>query len=324
MRNPRFSHWTRVRWTAIVAVIVLSPATIATAENWIAAGSGNWNTPGNWNPATVPSGGDTVTIGPFGDGVARTVAYVYTGAAVTLNELRVDLTGAGAAATTLSMSANNLTSSSEYIGYSITDGRGVFNHSGGINTIAAGAGFLDIGVFAGSTGTYNLSGTGALVANTHEYVGDVGTGFFNQTGGSNTINGAGNNLFLGYNASNTSPTGGTYTLSAGTLSVGGDQYVGYNRVGTFNQTGGTNTVGSFPTSDLFVGTFANSTGTYNHTGGTNTVGNRLFIATDTLSTGTYALGGTGILSARTESVGERGNGTFNQTGGTNNVFSELL
>ena len=37
---------------------------------------------------------------------------------------------------------------------------------------------LDVGVFAGSTGTYNLSGTGALLANTPEYIGDVGTGYF--------------------------------------------------------------------------------------------------------------------------------------------------
>ena len=180
----------------MVVGIVVAPATVATAENWI-AGSGNWNTPGNWNPATVPSGGDTVTITPA-DGVARTVTYDYTGAAVTLAELRVDLTGAGSAATTLSMSANNLTSSSEYVGY---NGRGIFNHSGGTNTIAAGTGFLDVGVFAGSTGTYNLSGTGALVANTSEYIGDISTGFFNQTGGSNTINGAENHLYLGYNAS---------------------------------------------------------------------------------------------------------------------------
>ena len=55
------------------------------------------------------------------------------------------------------MSANNLASSNEFIGY---NGRGTFNHSGGTNSIAAGTGFLDVGVFSGPTGTYNLSGTG--------------------------------------------------------------------------------------------------------------------------------------------------------------------
>src|SRR6185436_18828575 len=97
----------------------------------------------------------------------------------------------------MSMPTNDLTASNEWVGASF-NGRGTFEQSAGMNTIAAGAGFLDVGVFAGSTGTYNLSGTGALVANTHEYIGDVGTGVFNQTGGSNTINGY--NLYLGYNA----------------------------------------------------------------------------------------------------------------------------
>jgi len=80
--------------------------------------------------------------------------------------------------------------------------------------LRAGTGFLDVGVFAGSTGTYNLSGTGRFVANTDEYVGDVGTGFFNQTGGTHIIQ-SGHDLFLGYNASGTS---GTYASGdAGTL-----------------------------------------------------------------------------------------------------------
>jgi hypothetical protein len=43
----------------LTSIFVLLLATVATAENWI-AGSGNWNTPGNWNPATVPSGSATL------------------------------------------------------------------------------------------------------------------------------------------------------------------------------------------------------------------------------------------------------------------------
>ena len=61
----------------------------------------------------------------------------------------------------------------------------------GMTVISPGSGFLDVGVFAGSTGTYNLGGTGMLLANTSEYIGDVGTGYFNHTGGTNTISGAG-------------------------------------------------------------------------------------------------------------------------------------
>ena len=36
------------------------------ANNWIALGSGNWNTPGNWSDG-VPTPDDVVTINPTGD-----------------------------------------------------------------------------------------------------------------------------------------------------------------------------------------------------------------------------------------------------------------
>jgi hypothetical protein len=262
------------------AVLILSPASTAIAENWI-VGSGFWNTPGNWNPSTVPGAGDLVTITPA-DGVARTITYDYPGPAVTLDELRVDLTGAGTAATTLSMSANNLTSNYQYIGY---NGRGIFNHSGGTNTIAAGAGWLVVGYFSGSNGTYNLSGTGALEAHASEYIGDIGTGVFNQTGGSNTIQGADHDLYLGFAASG----GGTYTLSAGTLAVNsGDEFIGYNGTGIFNHSGGSNTAGA-----VIIGANANSPGTYN-------------------------LSGSGVVSAALV-VGNNGRGRFTQSGGTVNT-----
>ena len=122
----------------------------------------------------------------------------------------------------------------QYVGSMAT---GVFNHTGGTNTINAGSGFLDVGVFASGNGTYNLSGTGALVANVHEYVGDVGTGVFNHTGGMNTISGAGHNLFLGGGPNNGT---GTYTISGtgstSTLSVANDVVVGNagTGIGTLN------------------------------------------------------------------------------------------
>ena len=82
---------------------------------------------------------------------------------VTTNAVVGDLVlGCGAGSTgvyTLSGGAlvNNL---NEYIGLS---GTGTFNHSGGSNTINASAvGFFSVGHNAGSTGTYNLSGTAAL------------------------------------------------------------------------------------------------------------------------------------------------------------------
>ena len=68
---------------------------------------------------------------------------------------------------------------------------------------------LCLGFISGSSGTYNLSGTGQLSAFL-EYIGYSGTGTFTQTGGTNTISGY---LWLGLN----SGSSGTYNLNSGTL-----------------------------------------------------------------------------------------------------------
>jgi hypothetical protein len=175
--------------------------------------------------------------------------------------------------------------SSEYVGLF---GNGTFNQSAGTNTIANNTHFFDSGTYAGSSGTYNLSGTGTLTVNTSEYVGDVGTGTFNQDGGTHTIHGI-NDLYLGFGSSG---AGGTYTLSAGTLSVAWDELVGHKVSGTFNQTGGTHTVGS-----------------------------QLRIGGEPGSMGTYTLSSTGSLTASQEIVGYSGTATFVQTGGTNTASS---
>ena len=137
---------------------------------------------------------------------------------------------------------------SEFIGF---NGTGTFNHTGGTNTVNASAvGAFDLGGFAGATGTYNLSGTGALAVNAHEYIGDSGTGIFNQSGGTHTI-AAGKDLYLGYSAVST----GTYTLSAGTLS-GDNLVVGDSGTGTLNITAG----GSVSSDSASIGRFIGSEG----------------------------------------------------------------
>jgi T5SS/PEP-CTERM-associated repeat protein len=279
-KDPRYPIFRKTIMRCILLSLLCVAVSLVTFENCAVhaasrswnAGTGNWSTGANWTVAGVPAAGDTVSIGPFATGVARTVTYDYTGAAVTLNSLAVDLTGAGTTTTTLAMSANNLTSTFEYVGY---NGRGTFEQSGGTNTIAAGGGYLDVGVFSGASGIYNLSGSGNLTANTNEYVGDIGTGLFHQTGGTNTIVGTANNLYLGFNASG---TGGTYTLDAGTLSVAGSEYVSYQAVSNFSQNGGMNSA-----SNLYVG--ANG------------------------ASGTYSLGGGGALTVGDSQLGNSGTGS---------------
>jgi hypothetical protein len=372
--------------SALAMVLLLAPITVATAKNWN-DGTAAWS-PGVWNPAGVPTAGEAVNI-VFVDGVARTVTLNVSPPSLGL--LTVDLTGAGTAASALSMPNNNtltangiviggyngitatltagrgaftqsagtttvnsgrdftlgyganstgtytlsgtgalVANQSEFIGLS---GNGTFNHSAGTNTVNASAvGSLDIGASVGSTGTYNLSGTGTLTVNTNEYIGDIGTGVFNQTGGMHTISGVGKDLYLGNNASGTS---GTYTLSAGDLQVSnGSELIGYNVSGSFNQSGGTNTVnyefglglisGATGTYTLSGGTLNNfwdvignyGTGFFNQTGGTH---NATYFDLGLLagSAGRYTLSAGNLISATGENVGGDGTGTFNQSGGTN-------
>ena len=112
MRTKRFI-------TVAFVVLAFSPAEAVTAatKNWI-AGTGNWNTPGNWSPVGVPGAGDDINIKPI-DGVSRTITYDYPGPPVALNSLGVNLNfGIGSATTTFSMAANNLTVGELDVGWS--------------------------------------------------------------------------------------------------------------------------------------------------------------------------------------------------------------
>jgi hypothetical protein len=245
---------------------------------------------------------------------------------------------------TLVVTNSTGTSDFEFVG---VQGIGTFNQSGGAHTISSGgstgSGTLSIGRGFGSTGAYTLSG-GSLTVGTlgfsdgFEMVGDGGTGTFNQTGGTNTINndqfGPNSGLYVGYVSGST----GAYSLSGtGSLNVTNWEYIGYSGNGTFSQTGGTNanrvveignnsgSAGGYTLSGglLTVSQVevvgASGSGTFTHTGGTSQVGYEISIADAPDSTGTYNLSGTGSLVTSAEYVGFNGTANFNQTGGFNTV-----
>jgi hypothetical protein len=334
--NERVRKFCRSHLLLTAAASVLCPAVLAFAgsDSW-SAGDGNWSEADNWSPANVPEAGDDVDI-EFADGVNRTINYDYTGAPVTLNSLTLDLTNfSGTTSSVLSISANNLTANTEYVGDS---GSGIVVQTSGTNSSVA----LDLGYNIGATGTYNLSG--GVVTGGNEQFGTSGTGAFNQTGGTNTING-GYSLYLGYNTGAT----GTYMLSgSGSLSVAGYEIVGgglevssnSGSTGNFNQTGGTNAING----ELELGGNSGSTGTYSLSGtgsvtcndnemvgiagmgnliqygGTNTINSSLYLGLFNGGVGTYILGGTGSLNDDgDEQVGIKGIGAFIQTGGTNTI-----
>jgi hypothetical protein len=128
-------------------------------------------------------------------------------------------------------------------------------------------------------------------------------------------------------------------MDAGTLHAF-SQHVGYQGVGTFTQSGGSNT-----SSSLYIGTYSSSNGTYNlndtgqlsvtsneyigytgtgtftQTGGTNTTSLNLYLGYNAGISGTYNLSGASQLSVQTEYIGRSGTGTFTQTGGINTISS---
>jgi hypothetical protein len=263
----------------------------ANTDNW-QVGSSDWNAPDNWSSGVVPGAGDTVNIG-VGNTASFTVAYDYTGLAVTLSSLSVGVANTGGVAT-LSISADSLAANTEYVGGLFSGGHSdaSINQTGGTNTISDGsAPFLFVGNNIGSTGTYTLSGTGSLSDSLGEIVGDIGVGIFNQSSGINTIGSDG--LSLGYLSGST----GTYTLGGtGSLSVSGQEYVG--------------------------GAMGSGAGVFNQSGGTNAM-SALFLGFDSGSTGTYNLAGTGSLLAGSETVGYNGSGNFNQSSGRNTITGTL-
>ena len=80
-----------------------------------------------------------------------------------------------------------------------------------------------------SGGTYSLQG--GKLSTDEEIIGNLGTGSFTQSGGTNTDSGS-------FNLGSGTQSSGSYSLSAGSLAVSGNLNVGNSGSGTFLQTGG--------------------------------------------------------------------------------------
>src|SRR5262249_53459253 len=144
----------------------------------------------------------------------------------------------------------------EDVGY---NGGGTFIHTGGTNIVSSASNpfYLVLGTGSTSSGFYSLSGTGVLISNGAEYVGNAGHGTFVQAGGTNSES---LTLYLG----NCPGVTGAYLLSAGSLSItsASSEHVGESGIGLFQHTGGFNSVGY----NLDIGAAAGGIGTYNLSG----------------------------------------------------------
>jgi hypothetical protein len=255
----------------------------ATTDSWIGTSGGNWTDGTQWRAGVPPTAGQDVWITNAFSG-SQTITFDQGNSSLTYNSLTLDATGGGT--NQLYIASNTLTASgAEYIGNSgaIGGGSGAVVQIGGTHSLS-GSASIYLGYNPSDLGTYALS-SGTLGAGA-EYVGFNGTGNFIQTDGTNAFNGGSGSLYVGANIGST----GTYTLSGGSLSniqdvfySGGNEYIGNQGIGDFNQSGGSNT------------TFFLSIGS---NGGT----------------GTYQLGAGATLNARI-GIGESGKGAFVQTGG---------
>ena len=225
------------------------------------------------------------------------------------------------------------------------------------------------GLTLSGTGLINLGSQGALTTDgfsscisagavyaSNQIIGLSGTGSLGEWGGTNGINSANSALYLGSGPGSS----GSYTLTGnGLLSLSSSnnvEYIGYSGIGSFAQSGGTNTI---KLGTIYLGYVAGSAGTYSLGGsalltaaseyigggadiftqssGTNivaslSVGTGVIVASLSVGTGVnatggpsgvYNLSGNGLLSVGDETLGDYGNGTFNQSGGTHSISGTL-
>ena len=227
------------------------------------------------------------------------------------------------------------------------DEKFIVGHNNGVGTVVQSGGTISannelyIGnENASASGTYTLSGTGALNVSNEVVVGrESGTGVLNVDGGTLTTSGNGN-MYVGRRNGT-----GTLNQSAGTISVNKEFGVGTrddNKIGTgtYNLSGGlltasnnifigkeegasgtmTMTGGTMTGSDKLIIGHNRASGSLSHSAGTVNVQNEVYIGNENSasSVGTYTLSGSAALNVGNEvQVGrDNGTGTFNLNGGT--------
>ncbi len=230
------------------------------------------------------------------------------------------------------------------------DEKMIVGHNNGTGTVVQSGGSISVNnelyignENASASGTYTLSGTGALNVANEVVVGrESGTGILNVNGGTLTTSGNGNmyigrrngtgtlnqsngviivNREFGVGTRDDNKIGtGTYNLSGGSLSAANNIFIGKEQgsSGTMDMTGGT-----MSTSDKLQIGHNQATGVLTQSGGTINVQNEVFIGNENnaSSVGTYTLSGTGVLNVGNEVIVGRdnGTGTFNLDGGTVNA-----
>ena len=290
---------------------------------------------------TLAQSGGTVTLNHnlyVGQGSGANGTYSIGDGAV-LNIGRDFVVGRESGTGTLTMTGGTITKTGDekfIVGHN--NGVGVVVQSGG--TISANNELYIGNENAGASGTYTLSGAGALSVANEVVVGrEGGTGTLNVDGGTITTTGNGNMYIgrrdgtgtlnqtagvisvikeFGVGTRDDNKIGiGTYNLSGGSLAATNNIFIGkeLGASGTMTMTGGT-----MSTSDKLQIGHNQATGVLTQSGGIVNVQNEVYIGNENSgsSVGTYTLSGSAELTVGNEVLVGRdnGTGTFNLDGGT--------
>ena len=270
----------RALLTASALALHLLTAVPSLAQSVWNVTSGDWNTPGNWNPSGVPNAGTQVYIGTTAS--LRTALISSADAVSLFASIGVN---AGNVGTVQVLNGRTWTTEFLYVG---RFGTGELNIEGG-GQVISGTGL--VGFDIGGTGTVTVTGTDSLWETTGLSVGDFGTGQMTVSDGGAVTSAASyiGNTALGDGTVMVTGTGSQWTNSGGL-------YLGYNGTGELSiEDGGKVTSSVVRLAD----SGASSQGTLNLNG---TVGSRGVLETGYLSEGNGSLGGTihfdgGILRA---------------------------
>ncbi len=290
---------------------------------------------------TLAQSGGTVTLNHnlyVGQGSGANGTYSIGDGAV-LNIGRDFVVGRESGTGTLTMTGGTITKTG--------DEKFIVGHNNGVGVVAQSGGTISVNnelyignENAGASGTYTLSGAGAVNVANEVVVGrESGTGVLNVDGGTITTTGNGNMYIGRRNGTGTlNQTAGVisvikefgvgtrddnkigigiYNLSGGSLAATNNIFIGkeLGASGTMTMTGGT-----MSTSDKLQIGHNQATGVLTQSGGTVNVQNEVHIGNENnaSSVGTYTLSGSAELNVGNEVLVGRdnGTGTFHLDGGT--------
>ncbi len=283
MRVPRFSSFC----PRVAAFLALAASSGAQVVQWNNASGGHWSDAGDWNPANVPSGGETASITKAGKYVVtldtdQAVASLFLNSVSAVLDISSSLTLSG---------------------------------DGGSSALGSGTVSLsDARIFATSaSGTYALSNAGSILSTAGTNVifgnGGVGTGMvFTNTGSIVVTKGT---LYLGNGSTDTvsNAVGGLISVGAGATLILAGGSVSIDNQGTLRATGGGTITLLGPLSSADLG------GTISDAGSTINIAAALDNTARTLAA---PVGGAYTLDAGTVTGGTVAGGalTFSGAGGT--------